>query len=307
MRRIAGFRRVLVGGAALLLAACAAQPPQPAAPPPSRPPPPPPPPAADSIMQRHLPAEPVPHLTPEQLADERKALPRILALLGQAMKQNQDATIGQAGASSKSYAARSLVGMMATAATDPLAQAAFVNRLSDHDVEVLSSIHDERKFGEQIGMRLTLGALRGMPDERLPSVLRIFGDLYGAVQTPTECRQLMNEDGKTSLAYLSLLDRLPPTEVDELMSDYLAGARVLNAPPLQPLSPMEDEVLKLAIQHYFAELPRDQVERYRNGYKNPDSADRCWGVQLVTKALLANDVETQKLGGRMILIAVFGH
>lgn len=256
------------------------------------------------MLQRHQPADPVTHLTPEQIAAERKALPRVLGYLGEAMKKNPGAVISSAKADGGSYAARSIVNMMATVATDPTDQAAFVNRLSDHDIEVLATVHDQRAFGEQIGLHLVLGAMRGMPEDRLPSALHVYGDLYGVVRTPAECQQLMSGSG-SSLSYLPLLDRLPPAEVDELMADYLAGARVLDPAPPRPLSAMENEVIKLAVQHYFAELPPDQVERYRKSYKNPDSADRCWGVQLVTKALMAGDAETQKLGGRMFLAAIF--
>lgn len=288
--------------AALLLSACAGNPPAPAA----NPPPPPPPAAAPSPAPPPAAATPQAHLSPEQLAAERRTLPKVLAYFGDVVQKNKAAFAKGVGLSTNSYASSRYNEVLVLAITDPAAQKAFLEKITDPEIEALAAASDkdrDYKLGSLIGTHM-YRSLIDLPDDQKLEVLRVYSDIF-AQASPEECQRLAGGGGEMR-AYLQALDRLPRPETDTLMTAFATAARTGNVPPPAPPTAMESELIRLAISQYLGTLPPDQQARLRAAIGNPQSPDKCWTAAQSMKAILAADPETRKLGARVLFLASFG-
>jgi hypothetical protein len=305
----------LLAALCLALAGCAASPPQRTPPPepapvPVRPQPPAPSPAPPAAMPQPIPparssgAVNGPVLSPgERRRDEGLALDALNKVLvparGNPVKMR--AILGMPSQLDNSVE-QYLVDDLARALDDPHFVQQLVANMSDAELVQLQqppSLAMEIA-GSSLGHGMDYG-FRSLDGPQQKIFLQSLGAMF-AVATPDECRQINsevhNKDGRGNLLF-RVMSRLPAQTQQQLAAVLVLAIAQPHRPSPEPLTPDEQELVKLNIQHYVNTLPAADHDRLLAYFNNHNQQDECWAVNQIILALTSGDDDLVALGVRM--------
>jgi len=241
---------------------------------------------------------PLTPLTPEQAAGARSSIAKTLGYFAQIYRAQPDKVYGAMKLPSDSRSMRHLMDAMMTAFLDPSVQKAFAAKLDDAELQQIS--RNPEAIGGAFEQLFSGPQILTLPDERKVSLLAFFGGLYDSV-SPQDCEQAFGGRDSASLnVFYTLLDHQPDKDVAIFIDDMRFLVSMPPAPPPEPLTQMQNELVALAARSYFQSLPPDQLQRLQTAMSTAHSPDRCWAIGQFAHALLAADPEVQALGARMV-------